>query len=69
MTCDQEMCPHWAGDGGCPCALLDIPRANPPISPDCRDGKHAACIGDAWDDVVDEPTDCTCECHDGSAAA
>jgi len=26
MRCDQEMCPNWAGDGGCPCAVLGIPR-------------------------------------------
>lgn len=28
MTCDQEMCPHWGGDG-CVCAVLDIQRPNP----------------------------------------
>lgn len=23
--CEQEMCPHWTGDGMfCPCALFDI---------------------------------------------
>lgn len=26
MACDQELCPNWAGDGGCPCAVLGIPR-------------------------------------------
>ncbi|MFC5127448.1 hypothetical protein ACFPRL_30260 [Pseudoclavibacter helvolus] len=22
--CEQELCPFWAGDGGCPCAVLDL---------------------------------------------
>lgn len=33
------------------------------LSPDCRDGKCAACIGDAWDDTTDEPTICQHACH------
>lgn len=33
------------------------------LSPDCRDGKCAACIGDAWDDTTDEPTECQHACH------
>lgn len=32
-------------------------------SADCRDGKHRACIGDAWDVENDIPADCTCACH------
>jgi hypothetical protein len=34
------------------------------LSPDCRDGKCGACIGDAWDDTTDEPTVCQHACHD-----
>jgi hypothetical protein len=34
------------------------------LSPDCRDGKCAACIGDAWNDTTDEPTSCEHACHD-----
>lgn len=33
------------------------------LSPDCRDGKHHACVGTAWDDAADELTGCTCPCH------
>ena len=33
------------------------------ISPDCRDGKCAACLGDAWDDVKDQGTECQHACH------
>ncbi|MEV4735537.1 MULTISPECIES: hypothetical protein [unclassified Microbacterium] len=33
------------------------------LGADCRDGKHAACIGDAWDILRDEATPCTCPCH------
>lgn len=32
-------------------------------SPDCKGGKHLACIGDAWDVQNDIPADCTCSCH------
>lgn len=31
---------------------------------DCRDGKHLACIGDAWDAEADVPADCECNCHE-----
>lgn len=34
------------------------------LSPDCRDGKCAACTGDAWNNQTDEPTPCECACHD-----
>ena len=41
-----------------------IPR-DLPLSPDCADRfKHQACSGDAWDDERDEPTACTCPCHE-----
>lgn len=33
------------------------------LSPDCRDGKDAACIGTAWDMMADQLTNCTCACH------
>lgn len=33
------------------------------ISPDCRDGKHLACTGDAWDRAADHETSCDCTCH------
>lgn len=38
------------------------------VSPDCRDGKHLPCIGDAWDAEADVPVDCECDCHEGSEA-
>ena len=38
--------------------------AGPVLSPDCRDGKCGACIGDAWDDSTDQPTECQHACHD-----
>jgi hypothetical protein len=45
-------------DPGMGTIALDI------LGPDCRDGKCAACVGDAWDDAADEPTACQCACHD-----
>lgn len=33
------------------------------MNPDCRDGKHHACRGDAWDNDTDTPTTCKCPCH------
>lgn len=33
------------------------------LNPDCRDGKHKACAGDAWCMVTDEPSTCSCDCH------
>lgn len=39
------------------------------LSPECGpEGKHAACIGTAWDMDKDRLTNCTCACHEGSAA-
>jgi hypothetical protein len=35
-------------------------RTKGPISPDCRDGNHAKCPGDAWDLVLDLAVDCYC---------
>ncbi len=34
-----------------------------PMNPDCVQGKHPACAGDAWDEEADERTTCACECH------
>ncbi len=34
------------------------------LNPDCRQGKHAACRGDAWDDTTDAPVTCACGCHE-----
>lgn len=34
------------------------------LSPDCRDGKHRACRGDAWNHTLDEPALCACPCHE-----
>lgn len=39
-----------------------------PLGPDCRDGKHPACTGDAIDEHTDQITTCTCTCHERSAA-
>lgn len=33
------------------------------LGPDCRDGKHSACVGDAWSVADDAATPCTCPCH------
>lgn len=33
------------------------------VSPDCREAKHRACSGDAWDDIEDRPAACECPCH------
>jgi hypothetical protein len=35
------------------------------MNPDCRDGKHVACSGDAWDLSADALTRCLCDCHGG----
>lgn len=36
------------------------------IGPDCRDGKHTACDGRAWNNETDQPADCGCTCHGGT---
>ncbi|GAA2237574.1 hypothetical protein GCM10010401_07200 [Rarobacter faecitabidus] len=33
------------------------------MNPDCAQGKHAACTGDAWNEIADELTACDCDCH------
>lgn len=37
------------------------------LNPDCRDKKHAACAGDAWDDENDTAANCDCTCHTSEA--
>lgn len=39
-----------------------------PIDPDCRDGKHGACRGEAWNDTLDTYGPCHCHCHTRSTA-
>ena len=39
------------------------------MNPDCRDGKHRACSGTAWDDERDELVACPCSCHGEALAA
>lgn len=34
-----------------------------PLSPDCRDGNHHKCDGQAWDDTEDALVSCGCACH------
>ena len=36
---------HLGGRGACP---------------DCKQGKHAACVGDSWDLEADKPLICSC---------
>lgn len=33
------------------------------LNPDCAQGKHHACAGDAWDEDEDEAARCACPCH------
>lgn len=35
------------------------------LGPECAYGKHDACNEDAWDDALDAPVDCECDCHKG----
>lgn len=35
----------------------------PAVCPECRQGKHVNCDGEAWDTEADQPTTCACaEC-------
>ncbi len=62
-------CPLVDADGNpVPChadVLLEIANQEQSvhIGPDCRDGKHPACDGRAWDNETDQPADCGCTCH------
>lgn len=44
-------------------AIQRVYRLQPPIDPDCRAGKHDACLGQAWDEEADEQVPCGCPCH------
>lgn len=45
-------------------ALPELAVIDPPLSPDCSQGKHRACSGDTWDDALDQLVMCPCDCHD-----
>lgn len=32
----------------------------PQLCPECRDGKHGNCDGDAWSDALNDIADCPC---------
>lgn len=49
--------------------VLEFVALPAPLNPDCRDRKHAACRGDAWDFTTDQPAPCSCPCHEKAAAA
>lgn len=49
-----------------PTEVVALPTAA--LSPDCRDGKHRACRGDAWSKELDAPTACACYCHERTSA-
>lgn len=53
--CEQELCPNWAGDDGCPCAVLGITREivvdDRPFCPanwggDVHNGPHSCILED-----------------------
>jgi hypothetical protein len=41
--CEQELCVHWNGGGGCPCAVFDL-------KPTGADGQQLQNEPDAWDE-------------------
>jgi hypothetical protein len=38
----------------------DEPEVAPTECPDCEAGKHLACVGSAWDHLLDVPAVCSC---------
>ena len=60
--CEQELCPNWAGDGGCPCKTLGI-EPQRPVCPECTAGKHAGCSHLGGVDEYDDIVDCACGCE------
>lgn len=61
-----RMVDAWS-NGIQPAALLSLPRtwSHLPagaahVCPECEQGKHDNCNGDAWDDQADELTSCDC---------
>jgi hypothetical protein len=52
-----------AAEAGLPAAwfmMHDVPTSSAPICPECEQGKHPNCNGEAWDSVTDSITDCKC---------
>lgn len=39
---------------------LEQLEPEPAVSPDCKQGKHTACTGGAWDMSTDSPVPCAC---------
>mgnify|MGYP001600385711 CR=1 FL=1 len=46
----------WAADAAA--GLVEMILAS--LCPDCRAGKHDACIGRAWSEATDEEVECPC---------
>jgi hypothetical protein len=44
-------------------AAVEDGHPGPWLNPDCWNGKHQACAGDAWNGMTDEPSPCQCTCH------
>ena len=38
------------------------------MNPDCAQGKHVACSGQAWDWEADDLVPCPCPCHKGGVS-
>jgi len=38
----------------------DVVEGHPYPCPDCRQGKHGACVGASWDPELDLPAACSC---------
>lgn len=66
------------GAGGLSAALADASPAAPvaetaapetPLCPECVQGKHQNCSGQAWDNAADEPTSCACDDASHKAAS
>jgi hypothetical protein len=34
-----------------------------PVDPDCQGGKHKACLGETYDELLDKWVECGCPCH------
>jgi len=48
--------------------LDEAEATGPALSPDCRDGKCTACVGEAWDERADELSECEHPCHQAACA-
>jgi hypothetical protein len=49
--------------------MSDVKVIDDHLAPDCRDGKHRACRGDAWCGIADLPVPCDCTCHTSAVSA